>query len=489
MRRIRGQSAIEYMVTYGWALLIIAIAFAMLLAFVTLPSRATPNECSFTSTVTCVDFILGSSSGRTTTMTINMTNSQQYPLLDPELVVEVNGKNSSLTTCTPTYVQPQKEIYCSVTLPINTSQGTLLSGNLYLNITNCALSSNYISSGLQTDCTGAAEQTIIGHYVGHTEVPFTVASGTIYVSTAYGGFPYTPGNVLAITFQSPNTISITNTIDAGAYFDQLIASPDGKYIYGISASTWQTLYTMSTQQGIVTNTLTLPGSTVVGDTLTIDPTGSYLYVCGQNGDIWKISASTHAIVSTITALSGVVLYSCTVSPTGSSLYVAGTPSGSSPPTSFYTISLSSGTITNTISGLAGACNYVIVAVVPDGSDAYTGCSNGMEIDLSTDTVVATGVSISGYLPTGTVFSSDSKYMYTAGGGNDYTKMFVSNNIIAQTVSGFSAVYGTAMIGVGSYIALGDQGTDQVYVYNTATGTKAANILMPNGGIPEAVVET
>jgi hypothetical protein len=489
MKTLGGQAAIEYMVTYGWALLIVAIAFAMLLAYVTLPSRATPNECSFTtSTVTCVDFVLGSSSGRTTTMAINMTNSQQYPILNPELVVEVNGKNSSLTTCSPSYVAPQKEIYCDVTLPINTSQGTLLSGSLYLNITNCALSANYISSGLQTDCTGAASQTITGHYVGHTEVPFTIGSGTLYISTYHPGIPDTAGDVYKINFQAPNTISIVNTISTNDYFNQLVASSDGKYIYGIGIlSGSQTLYTMSTQSGTVTNTLTLPGATYIADSLAIDPTNSYLYVCGENGDIWKVSASTHTVVSTLIGLGGFVP-SCAISNSGADLYVADIPSGSSPPTSFYTVATSTGLVTNTMTGLPGSCDYVIVAPTPNGTYAYTGCSSGMKIDLSNDVVIDTGVTISGYAPTGTVFTSDSKYMYTAG-GTAYDKMFVSNDLVTNTVSGFNYVYGAALIANGGYIALGDTGASQLYIYDTTTGKEAANMIIPDGNTIAAVVET
>lgn len=485
---VRAQSALEFISTYAWGLLILTIVVAVLLAFITLPSTSVPNQCSFTSTVTCVDFVLGSSAGKVTTMTINITNSQQYPILNPDLIVEVNGKNSSSAICTPADVNPGEALSCSLTLPVNTSLGTLLAGDLYLSIDNCALSSNYIGSGMQNACTSAPTETILGHYVGHTEVPYTITTGgLLYVSTFHSGTPFTPGNLLEISFVGTNSISVTNTIVTGAYFEQLVASPNHEYIYGLSASNQQTLYTISTQQNAVTNTLTLPGGTEVGDTLAVDFTGSYIYVCGENGDIWKVSTTTHEVVSTITALSGIFITSCSLSPSSTLLYVSGN-SGSSPPSSFYTLSLSSDTVTNTISGLPGGCNYVIVAVVPNGSDAYTGCSSGMEIDLSTDTVVATGITIAGYAPTGTVFSSDSKYMYN-GEGTQYDKMAVSNDVVVATVSGFNYLFGATLMNDGEYIALGDQNAGQVYVYNTTTNTKVANMIMPDGSAPAALVTT
>ena len=41
----KGQSALEYLITYGWAILIIAVVVSLLYFFVAVPSSVVPNSC------------------------------------------------------------------------------------------------------------------------------------------------------------------------------------------------------------------------------------------------------------------------------------------------------------------------------------------------------------------------------------------------------------------------------------------------------------
>ena len=66
----RGQSALEFLMTYGWAILIILVMITALVYFgVFNPSRLTPEKCTATPGFGCIDYriinkgLLGSSGG------------------------------------------------------------------------------------------------------------------------------------------------------------------------------------------------------------------------------------------------------------------------------------------------------------------------------------------------------------------------------------------------------------------------------------------
>ncbi len=67
----KGQAAMEFLMTYGWAILVVLAAIAALAYFGVLsPSRFLPERCDFPAGLTCVDKAVISSSAETITMAI-----------------------------------------------------------------------------------------------------------------------------------------------------------------------------------------------------------------------------------------------------------------------------------------------------------------------------------------------------------------------------------------------------------------------------------
>ena len=103
-RRMRTQAAIEYLTTYGWALLIIAIAAILLYIYVLAPSASAPNTCMFnTGEAYCRDAIFSSNSVGSTVVLI-ISNQQQYPVASPVFLINVQGTGNVTGTCSPGYV-------------------------------------------------------------------------------------------------------------------------------------------------------------------------------------------------------------------------------------------------------------------------------------------------------------------------------------------------------------------------------------------------
>jgi hypothetical protein len=66
MVKKRGQAAMEFLMTYGWALLVVLVAIGALAFFGVLnPARFLPETCTITPGISCNDFIVTNADGVT----------------------------------------------------------------------------------------------------------------------------------------------------------------------------------------------------------------------------------------------------------------------------------------------------------------------------------------------------------------------------------------------------------------------------------------
>ncbi|MEM0086703.1 MAG: hypothetical protein QXU16_00305, partial [Candidatus Micrarchaeaceae archaeon] len=133
----KGQSTIEYMLTYSWALIIIAIIVSILVLLIYVPSIIAPPVCSFVSGAYCQDMVFGSNSV-SSSVALFLTNTQSYPVIDPSITINVSSIGQLQGTCKPNLVAAGGAIICNVTVPQRAiAYGTLESGKLYLSAVPC----------------------------------------------------------------------------------------------------------------------------------------------------------------------------------------------------------------------------------------------------------------------------------------------------------------------------------------------------------------
>ncbi|ASI13657.1 cell surface protein [Candidatus Mancarchaeum acidiphilum] len=155
-----AQSALEYLVTYGWAILIIAVVISLLYFFVAVPSNVVPNSCSFVTGANCEDMELGSNSiSHTSTISLLITNSKDYAIKDPSITVEYNKVNVT-HSCYPSYVLPGGSIICVANMSTYLPTNTYTYGNLYLNSEDCGSSNS-------SSCANAPKQIYAGKFNTH----------------------------------------------------------------------------------------------------------------------------------------------------------------------------------------------------------------------------------------------------------------------------------------------------------------------------------
>jgi len=175
-REKKAQSAVEYLLTYSWAILIIAIVIGVMLYFVLAPSYLPPNTCTFVTGVYCKGIVFGSNA-ISTEVGLFLSNSQPYPVLSPSLTMNLSGQ--LLTgTCKPSYVLPGGAIICNVTVSQKAiSLGVLESGKLYLSAILCP-------SGNATICKTSVPETFAGSFNAHVAPLFASTTTSISLTAA-----------------------------------------------------------------------------------------------------------------------------------------------------------------------------------------------------------------------------------------------------------------------------------------------------------------
>lgn len=123
-RKKRAQAAMEFLMTYGWAILVVLAAIGALAYFGVLsPDRFLPEKCTLPSGVACLDFT-GDNSGAT----LVIQNSAGFDMQN--VSVYVNSTTADMT-CTDddadeTLVDGEKDTFsCTGTLPDGKYKGTI----------------------------------------------------------------------------------------------------------------------------------------------------------------------------------------------------------------------------------------------------------------------------------------------------------------------------------------------------------------------------
>ena len=172
----RLQSAVEYLTTYGWALIILAIILSLLYFFILAPSTIAPSSCTFGIGVSCKDIIFGSGSSNSIIVAL-LSNSQEYALRNINMSANLTGIGVYKGKCAPYYVLPGGTIICNVTIPSPVTVGTLKSGSLYVNATVCRTIST-------AGCESPQQQLYVGSFNAHTVPSFNKPTVEVSLSAS-----------------------------------------------------------------------------------------------------------------------------------------------------------------------------------------------------------------------------------------------------------------------------------------------------------------
>ncbi len=207
----KQQSAFEFITTYGWAILILAVVIIMLYYFIGIPSTAVPNQCKFVYGTNCLGVVASSANG-ITKITVVMTNSQNFPIFNPAIKFATDSYGNLSSTCLPAgnIIQPGGEMICNMTMPVYVSPGATITGNTYLNVTACP-------SGNINNCQPKQVQTykgsIITRVTSQLQSPPTTSSTTSSTtSTSTSSTSSTSSSSTSSSTSSTSSTTSTTTV-------------------------------------------------------------------------------------------------------------------------------------------------------------------------------------------------------------------------------------------------------------------------------------
>ena len=244
---MRAQSAIEYLTTYGWVLLAVILALTLLYIFTLSQATYPPGSCSFSIGFYCKDIVIGTNSiTQQTKAGILLVNQQPYGMLNPAIYTSINGQNSTLQKCNPSYAAPGGSIICVINIPKNFTIGQLVAGGLYMKANYCGLSTN---PGNISTCSSTPTQVYTGTFNTHTSVfqgnnefsiiikpnsptwPVGSPGDAVYATVYFYGVPLAGATV---QFTTPSTNVYINPSYATTVFGTGIATT---YSYGTKKGT------------------------------------------------------------------------------------------------------------------------------------------------------------------------------------------------------------------------------------------------------------
>ena len=139
MTNRKSQAALEFIMTYGWAILVVLVAIGALAYFGVLsPERFLPSRCTLQSGIACLDH-----KATATTLTIYVKNSLGYDLTVDAVKADQCPALGSQGTLSNGGAATYNFITC-------TNSGSKYSGNVNISYTNIDTQVTHVNQGQVT---------------------------------------------------------------------------------------------------------------------------------------------------------------------------------------------------------------------------------------------------------------------------------------------------------------------------------------------------
>ncbi len=140
MKQLKAQSAMEYLTTYGWAILILAIVLAAIISLNLFnPGQFATQECLLPADFNCLGYFMGTNG----TISLNIQQTTEYPINVTSIGCSTNSTIYSSTNYHPNVYLPISSNY-TFNVPCYSSPGDvellsagqLFTGTVQINYTD-----------------------------------------------------------------------------------------------------------------------------------------------------------------------------------------------------------------------------------------------------------------------------------------------------------------------------------------------------------------
>ena len=243
----KSQSSLEYLMTYGWAVIIIAVALSALYVFgVMNPSAFVSQQCLLPAGFTCAIVGMGSSG----IITVNIYQSTGSQITITSVACSTNDTFANIPAYAGNQISLRPGANVTLSLPCYTGAGTspvflnvgsVFTGYLLLNYTQTSV------SGFQHTVSGKliAKTTFVGFTTSTSPTSTSSTSTTSTSSTSTSSTSTTTIMIYSLTmnagtggtvtpvsgnYQSGNTVPINAIPNTGYYFTSWAGTGPGNYI-------------------------------------------------------------------------------------------------------------------------------------------------------------------------------------------------------------------------------------------------------------------
>ncbi|MGC8652103.1 MAG: hypothetical protein ACP5UH_02535 [Candidatus Micrarchaeia archaeon] len=174
----RGQSAIEFLSTYAFMLLIIAVALLLLFMYFSLPKTILPSACNFYSGFNCADAVYANTSTGSELLIV-ATDMMPGIVNTSAFSAYLGYVNSTSGYCAPSFAIAGQEMYCVAYFNSKAVLGRSYAGTFRMKANYCAAGA---SSIYNASCPESSNFTYSGYLtVSASVLPSSSVSGTYYV--------------------------------------------------------------------------------------------------------------------------------------------------------------------------------------------------------------------------------------------------------------------------------------------------------------------
>ena len=482
----RSQSALEYMMTYGWAILIIVIVAVILysMGIFNPSSSVTFTSTGFSpfkiSSSLCtplgIDFsiIAGPIPNGASSLNINKlfitsatgTNTSSVEYLLPYTISLTSGKSATILipSISCTSVGTKYSLSTNLEYSYSTTAGNVITNatGTIAGTASSPIPTTFSAFGLPS---GSAFTVNYGGVnktsVASSNISFESMQSNVFklYPVVYGGVTYYP------IYSSGSNLPVDYNLEV-----DFISNSTPFYIADQGAENATVFYPYNFSLG---RNITLTSSDYGSSGVSLMPNGEYAYVVEDNGinKTAVISTSTNQIVKNISMPEPCAI---TITPNGEYAYVSSCRNTN-------TVEVISTSTNQIIKTITVGDNPIGIAVTPNGNYVYVadqGSNKTSVISTSTNTIIK---NISGfYYPTGIAIAPNG-LVYVSNSGNGSVSIInsLNNKLIGNIATPYSSSpRGLAITRNGKYLYVTNGNTKGVSVVSLSTNSVVATIPIP-----------
>ncbi len=254
---MKQQSALEFIITYSWALIIIAlfVASVFVLSGYKAPSYYLSSSCYITSLLECEQSILTYNAIAPLKFALVFKNALGTAMLIPQNGINVTVTNIGLAStnnyvgnCYPTFVPSGAEALCNIDIPggIKPGVGTQVTIPFTLNYKLCSGPDSKICNGASYKTTGTATQLVAPSSITIYSLAMNSSTGGAYIVVSGISYP-----VNSTAFFVSNKYTIYAKPPIGYAFSSWSISSLGSFLSSTTSQT--TTLTLSSNATIIAN--------------------------------------------------------------------------------------------------------------------------------------------------------------------------------------------------------------------------------------------